>query len=532
MIRIILADDEPIIIKGLRKLIDWESFGMEIVGQAYDGNELMMLIEEIVPDLVISDISMPHRTGIDIIKEIKQRGMPVKVIFISAYQEFAYARDAVAFGAIDYLVKPVVKQQLENVLDKAISLITEHHEEEKRKGKLQLLERKSRHEELQDALIQLTDGNLSPNSKAFQETDEQLLGPFYSVSMIEVERLGEDSDRWTEKEKKLLEFAIGNVLQEVITDSGIGYVFMKKYQHVIVVCHHEPEETRLLAEDIKSKIETFLKLHVSIALSRPVSQLSKLGDAYREAADAMEMKYFVGLNRVLYYAQPEQPNPFNKDLYELQGDVIRGMMSKAWPEVQAALAELLKRIKSEMHGNRSLAVSTCFSCVSFMIQELFKSGVRLSERALDKRDLQHVLASFDTFDRMSSEIISLFEETYKEMDSDSGNKDKIVLARIKQYIDEHYGEEVTLESMASMAFMNPYYFSSFFKKHTKQNFKQYVTEVRLRHAADMLRVTDLMIYEIAEKVGYNNARHFSDMFKKKYNKLPIDYRQETKKNME
>lgn len=530
MIRLILADDEPIIIKGLRKLIDWESFGMEIVGHAYDGNELMQLIEELQPDLVISDISMPHRTGIDIIKEIKHRILPVHVIFISAYQEFSYARDAVAFGAIDYLVKPVVKQQLESVLDKAISLITELNEEQKRKGKLQLLERKSKHEEMQDALIRLTDGNLSANARSYQETAEQLRGPYYSVLIVAVEHLKEESDRWTEKEKKLIEFAIGNVLQEVIIDTGIGYVFIKQNQHVIVVSHDETDVPILLAEDTQRKIDTFLKLKVSIAIGRPVSELLKLTAAYDEADQAMEMKYFVGLNRVLSYVPQSKAHAFDKQLYDAQWDVIRRITAKGWPEVEASLAVWLEMIKNETFGNRSLAVSTCFSSMSFIIQELSKSGVHLSERALDKRELQQLLAGFSTFDRMSDEIIGLFEKTYNELDSDSGNKDKIVLAKIKQYIAEHYREEITLESMASMAFMNPYYFSSFFKKHTKQNFKQYVTEVRMRHAADMLSLTDLMVYEIAEKVGYNNARHFSDMFKKRYGRLPMDYRQDTKKS--
>ncbi|WP_138752305.1 response regulator [Paenibacillus sinopodophylli] len=530
MIRIILADDEPIIIKGLRKLIQWESFGMEIVGQAYDGNELMQLIEELHPDLIISDISMPHRTGIDIIKEIKQRGLPVHVIFVSAYQEFSYARDAVAYGAIDYLVKPVVKQQLESVLDKAISLITEHNEEQKRKGKLQLLERKNRHEEMQDALIQLTDGNLSPRTKSFEETVEQLQGPYYSVLIIAVEHLKEETDRWTEKEKKLIEFAIGNVLQEVFIASGIGYVFMKQNQHVVVVSHDGEDEPILLAEDTQYKIETFLKLKVSVAVSRPVSALIKLEDAYAEAGRTMEMKYFVGLKRILSYVPQSKLHAMDKQLYDLQWDVIRSITAKAWTEVQSALTVWLDRIKSETFGDRSLAISTCFSSVSFIIQELSKSGVQLSERALDKRELQQLLAAFETFDRMSHEVIGLFEKTYNEMDNESGNKDKMMLAKIKQYIDEHYSEEITLESMASLAFMNPYYFSSFFKKHTKQNFKQYVTEVRMRHAADMLALTDLMVYEVAEKAGYNNARHFSDMFKKRYGKLPIDYRQDTKKS--
>ncbi|MNI65389.1 Bifunctional transcriptional activator/DNA repair enzyme AdaA [compost metagenome] len=102
------------------------------------------------------------------------------------------------------------------------------------------------------------------------------------------------------------------------------------------------------------------------------------------------------------------------------------------------------------------------------------------------------------------------------------------LMQVKAYVEEHYAENITLESMAALLYMNPYYFSSFFKKHTGQNFKTFLTEVRLNHALRLLLQSDLMVYEIAELVGYNNARHFSDMFKKKYGKLPQEYKQSMK----
>src|SRR5690606_13896520 len=105
----------------------------------------------------------------------------------------------------------------------------------------------------------------------------------------------------------------------------------------------------------------------------------------------------------------------------------------------------------------------------------------------------------------------------------------MLLARIKRYIDEHYAEEISLESVAAVAFMNPYYFSTFFKKHMNDNFNVYVTKVRMKHAEQLLRQTDLMVYEIAEKVGYQNARHFSDVFKKMYGKLPMAYKQQLRK---
>ncbi|MBW7453537.1 AraC family transcriptional regulator, partial [Paenibacillus sepulcri] len=106
----------------------------------------------------------------------------------------------------------------------------------------------------------------------------------------------------------------------------------------------------------------------------------------------------------------------------------------------------------------------------------------------------------------------------------SVGKEAAQLKQVREYIASHYAEEINLERMAALVYMNASYFSSFFKKHTGQNFKQYVTEIRMQHALRMLLQTDSMVYEVAERVGYNNARQFSDMFKKHYGKLPNEYR--------
>lgn len=105
------------------------------------------------------------------------------------------------------------------------------------------------------------------------------------------------------------------------------------------------------------------------------------------------------------------------------------------------------------------------------------------------------------------------------------NKELMQLVQVKSYIEEHYAQSITLESMAAIVYMNSYYFSSFFKKHTGENFKQYLTEVRIKHGLRLLMQSDLMVYEIADRVGYNNARQFSDMFKKRFGKLPLEYKQ-------
>ena len=111
MIQAILADDEGIIVKGLKKLIDWERLGVEIVGEAGDGAEALELIQKKAPQLVVSDIAMPGLSGLEMLRQIGSQRMNTKVIFISGYQEFSYAQDAVRYGAVDYLLKPVEQEE-------------------------------------------------------------------------------------------------------------------------------------------------------------------------------------------------------------------------------------------------------------------------------------------------------------------------------------------------------------------------------------------------------------------------------------
>ena len=123
MFTVILADDEPMILRGLERLIDWKTLEIEIIGTATDGNEALNLVKKLKPDILISDINMPELSGIELLKVLKDEERPPKVIFISGYQEFEYARDALKYGAIDYLVKPVNEKQLTLVLESIIKKI-------------------------------------------------------------------------------------------------------------------------------------------------------------------------------------------------------------------------------------------------------------------------------------------------------------------------------------------------------------------------------------------------------------------------
>ncbi|MNZ75282.1 HTH-type transcriptional regulator YesS [compost metagenome] len=426
-------------------------------------------------------------------------------------------------------MKPVIKQQLEDVLVRTMALVTEQNEQSIRKSKLQHLEKKNRNEELQEALVRLTDGSLPAQSEAYHMLVEELNGPQYSVAVLEADLLPEATDRWSDKEGRLIDFAISNILQEMVVAPGKGHICMREGKHVLVVSHNGEAEALELANQIKETIKGYLKLDASIGMSRPVMAFSQIAGAYERAGQALDNKYFIGLNEVILYAPNETKTVYDKELYAMQKDVVAGLMNNSSRDVETSLLKLLAAIKSMSYGDRTLAVTTCLSSVMSMLNELSTSGVRLPVESLGMRDLQHRLGAYETFEWMQNDIVRLFDYVFRSMEVDSGNKDKLLMAKVTKYIEEHYAEDITLESVSGLAFMNPYYFSSFFKKHMKQNFKQYVTEVRMKQAVRLLIHTDQMVYEIAENVGYNNARHFSDMFKKQYGQLPNDYRNDHKK---
>jgi len=522
-ITVLLADDEPLIVKGLGKLLPWSDLGIEIVGYAYDGKELLELMEQHVPDIVISDISMPHLTGIDIIKQVKQRQLTSKIIFISAYQEFSYARDAIAYGAVDYVVKPIKKSDLENAVTKALSLIREENEDDLLRNKLTHLERKNLDNEVETWLEQISEGLLAESSEGYCYLQRELKGAQHIVGVLSIDP-DNDNSRWPQQTQKLVEFAIHNIIQEITRQYGQGGSFTHSNKLIFIASYEQANVPQRLAEEIKVNIANFLKLKVSIGMGYAVEKLLELNRSRQQAEQALDMTYFVGLHRVVYYEKQEQRKNSEVEWFTLQSEIIQALTHNALDMALAKMNALLQVIKEATIGNRSLAVSTCFSSVVHIVQEVKKADVPMSELGFDIQHLQHRLGQYETYEDMCEGLYDMLQELFNRISDNPMNKEQKLMERVIEYIEQHYTEDITLDTVAAIAFMNPYYFSSFFKKQMKQNFKQYVTDLRMNHAINLLRNTDMMVYEIAEKVGYNNPRHFSDMFKKHTGKLPQEFK--------
>ena len=121
--KVIIVDDEQHICRLIEALIDWEAHGLEVIGSARDGGSAFQMCQELSPDILITDIQMPGLSGIDLIKKLNDQFPEIKVIIITGYSQFPYAHQALRYGVVDYLLKPIQKEELEHALQKGMELI-------------------------------------------------------------------------------------------------------------------------------------------------------------------------------------------------------------------------------------------------------------------------------------------------------------------------------------------------------------------------------------------------------------------------
>ncbi|MBB3113087.1 two-component system response regulator YesN [Paenibacillus phyllosphaerae] len=522
MINVVLADDEPIIIRGLKKLIPWEELGIRIIGEAWTGRGLMELVQRERPSLVITDISMPDGTGIEVLKEIGRLGLGTKVIFISAYQEFAYAKEALALGAVDYLVKPIEKELLLSAVRRALSLLQEESAERETKHKLAQYEHKDRKTQLEELFDRLIDGDIRK-----EEAQEKLrmLGSgceyeCYTVLLLEPE-LQKSDVRWGEHERRLLLFAISNMAEELMTSFAAGVLVRKGDRICAIVNHSQAMSMKELAAEISLHAANFLKIALSVGVGEDQLGIEGIRSSYQTAAEALNRTFFAEGGAVIRWAEENWESLVSaKELGEARGHVLQSFLKKDLELMRAACESLFEKIELHAGGSREKSIMAASGTVTDWAEGLAEIGIVLDETELQQHlDAMQSFAKYAQLKTYMRDIANGFA-----LRLETGGKEGQQLTTVKTYIENRYRENITLEGAASKIFMNPYYFSSFFKKHTGMNFKQYLTEVRMKQAVKLLLQSDLMVYQIAEEVGYNNARQFSDMFKKQYGKLPQEFR--------
>jgi two-component system response regulator YesN len=523
-INIIIADDEPYICGMLQKLIDFDSLDLTLCACVNDGKTLEKKIEEFRPDIVLTDISMPQQDGLEVIRVTREKGIQSRFVIISGYRQFEYAYNALKYDVDDYLLKPVERAELNRVLKKIcddLRQVTRDDAEAENARLHAYLVEKGTHNELRSDVLSFSELNRNYHTN-FQAGCFRMI--MLKLDMFrEEDKLGEDVSSMLNKLKNMGM----NCLQQHCFDIAAS----EENNRILFLINYPQEKhaalqscLQTLFTEAKNVVDLFQGFSLTLCVGSCVKELHRIEEAKTSCRRASWLRMYLGTDRVIYA----------EDIEEHCDSGVKKLLEKTEQELTRAYTAVdIDGAKQAFYRVFSLPEPVLCStvCMLFIRENIHRLCEHYAQIVKDPTaverswvDMAVCLHHQTNFLEYSRELAQQLELYMTEMSEYVRKKNVKPILKARTYIEQHYAEHLTLESMAQLVNLSPIYFSNLFKKETGQNFTEYLTAYRMKVAKDLLRRGSQNINEIAVMLGYADARYFSKVFKKEVGVKPTDYR--------
>lgn len=542
MLKIFLAEDEVVVRETIKRMIPWEELGFELVGEAADGEMALPLLIRQQPDLLITDIKMPFMDGLTLARLAKKEIPGLKVVILSGYDDFNYAKQAIGIGVEDYLLKPITK----NALIERLSEIRSRYEHEKTQKEyyekfqreMQAYEKNSS----RDFFEALVGGSMDMMEvyKRAEKLGLDIVAEAYNVLIFtmncdeDFSGQRDEYSSWEAESLELLEnFFAGHSSAMLFRSNIFPYGVLLKGQRETI-----EENTRACVDEIRKILsrqdgrrEWFL------AVGQSVERLSQIQKSYHTASRAFSQRYLYDEN-ILYYDEMEtmehpggqaetEDNAYLQkvDVNALNPAILQKFLSNGLQEetenfVKDYFYAIGQEPMESLVFRNYVILNVRFSVISFI------KGLGCDTNEMESADTEEVLA--ESGKNMESAIAyakKMISQAIEIRDQNSGNKNRSILRTAVDFIDSHYmDEEISLNTVANVANVSSNHFSALFSQNMGQTFIEYLTTLRMNKAKELLRCTGMRSSEIAGEIGYKDAHYFSYLFKKTQGMTPSDYR--------
>lgn len=531
-IKVFLVEDEVIIRSGVKKSINWEQEGYEFVGEASDGELAYPMILKEKPDILITDIRMPFMDGLELSRLVKKELPDIKILILSGYDEFEYAKKAIKIGVTEYLLKPISAAKLTEVLNAVAETIRQENEE---KNLLETYFAEMRENTERDKMRlfeKLLMGDLSMGEilEAGERFGMNLGASCYKIVLFKI-LANLENHVYAEQ----MVDACSSVEQAASMMEGV-YVFQRGVEGWAFLLTAQDEKSmeesaKILYQNLKQAMKNYTQLEYFGGIGSTVPRIRSLKQSFREADRAFAARFVEEANQII--SQKEFEKSQMEEGLKMQGVVqigkSREMLQKflsngTREEVKAFSDAYISRIEEENIRStmvrQYVVIDVCIVILSFC--ERISSANRLQEEA---EELQKMMQKIHSLSEIKKYVVRLLNEAIELRDAESGRRYSDLIAAAKKEIENHYmTEEISLNTVAISVGMSPSYFSSIFSKEAGKTFVEYLTEVRIEKAKEFLMCSSMKTSEIGYEVGYKDPHYFSYIFKKVQGCTPKEYR--------
>ncbi|MBE5040892.1 response regulator transcription factor [Ructibacterium gallinarum] len=522
--KLLVIEDELLCLQALTKL-PWESIDISLVGAVQNIDDAIKIIKETHPDIILSDIRMPNGSGIDLAKYLYNVMPNTKIIFLTAYNDFEYVKQAFSLNVFDYLLKP---------LDVALILDTvcraKHTIEESLKKELTFMEMEKQIENsiqfMKGYFFGLIEKNASLQNDMLRMFHIENTEHIFSVFTVKI------YDDETLLHNPFLYHKVFRELNKVlISDQFLTLAFFEDHIFTFVLeflstsdINNALELTMEYAEIAKNYLEFNINAEYSIGVSKPVHKIENLGIADKRAQEALKYNFRIGNNQILYIEDIEPTQCSIEFKTKLEGKYIDAI--KIGDE--DAVAEILKELFDSFQSNFDKIETVQRICLEFIVKlSLTMIQFNLDPNVLfNKTNIWSVVERHQTLDELHKFLLDITLVTMSQISVIMVDKDKKIVHQVKEFLKNNFQVDVSLTGLAKELYVSPSYLSAVFTKEAGISFKKYLTNLRIERAKYLLANTDLSIGKIAEQVGYNTQAYFSKQFHAATNMLPSLYRNE------
>lgn len=527
MYTLLIVDDESLVRNSIMRIIDWESIGFTTIYSAEDGQEALEICRKHKVNLVLTDIVMPFMDGMELSRHLTQEFPEIHIVVLTGHEDFEYAKQSVELGVKNYILKPVGASTLYTKIKSICKKLNMESSQRQYIAKMKLQIHQSLpilQEKFLYNMVCTRHSIKTDISKRIETLELPLNSSRYMVGIVEA-----DLTQIDDIDTELYLFTEKNIVRDCIGSQHC--IFDDNNNKVIIIFNLDSfgEDDHFIAystlQVIQKTVCSVLKISTTCAIGSSVKELMELYHSYHEANKALDCRYSLGTDKVydildLNYIEKSFFYPF---------EGIKSLIYNIKFSEKKDIEQSMEVILSSLTGARNLSTSNIKMVFVELITSLLKEMADVKTVSTDVwnegfslyRELENLSSLRKAVEKMLQFSIKVSEEL-RNLRLDSS---RMIIQDAKQYIDQHYNkEELSLSMTALKVSVSTGYLSALFKKETGINFIDYLTNVRMGKAMDMLKNTDKKAYEIAYEIGFSNPHYFSVSFKKFCGKSPSEFR--------
>lgn len=531
MYKLLIVDDEPLVLMGLQSMLPWSDLDITICGTAANGKQALELIHSLHPDLVITDIKMPVMDGLELLEHCqKELEQPPEFIILTCYEDFPYIRTALRYRAVDYIIKlglkpeelrASVEQALKNMKEKAPTAATPPVQDDlniqnyKEKFLLKLL------------------NNLFESTEQFTLQAKQFGFSFdadyYVAAACTMNHLSFSPD---DEQYLTLCHSTLSMLTNILSKYTAFHLVSMDTQQFYLLFQFEKDSTYLdsktfsrLLQETFQMIENYFNMSVFCAVGDYKHDILLISESHQEARQLLPL--CSSQNPILFFQDQDQAAPLIKNTFNLT--ILKSDIQKAFEEYDMqAFQHIIESIDTLFRAHptsytqamdvTSNILHMCLATIPDIEGFLSEKFARYHNSYRSLYGMKTTGQILEWLDLFSSSVMEFYRSQYKELKN-------TLIENIVQYIDTHLDEKLVLNDVAALFSISPNYLGHLFKKHTSLGFNEYVTQAKISRAKYLMFHTDMKMYEIATQLGFENSFYFSRVFKKIEGCSPRQYMQ-------